>query len=343
MIHIDSKESPLHQGDHLTPDDRLQRLFEQSKAKARYMESQILLESNATRSVNPDVVRFPVVYDLRSFYVAMVGLGSDQTWLQCEGASKTFKQDMPLYPARSSTTFRIVPCKTHPLCTGDRCALDGDCTYKLAYGGGSVTYGVIAEEKFTLGSDADGTIGHGGQEIRTTPFLVPKLFKTSLYYLNLEDISIGKTRIVFPRGTFELTSRGTGSCIIDSGTPLSMMYRGHFDEVENLVKAHFDELGVEYIGKIHSYEVCFRLPGKFDTANFPWITLHFQRADYVISDYRANFVMRDFETACLAIFPKDTDTGPFILGAYQQVNKRILHNIIDQSLSFADEYCELGS
>ncbi|XP_026385017.1 aspartic proteinase nepenthesin-2-like [Papaver somniferum] len=444
MIHIDSKESPLYQGDHLTPDDRLQRLVEQSKAKARSMESQILLQSNATHSMNPDAVRLPVVYDLKSFYVAMVGLGtfpgqqktfmnyylmvdtgSDQTWLQCEGATKTFKQDMPLYPARSSTTFRIVRCNTHPFCTRDRCTRDGDCTYQVTYGGGSDTYGVIAEEIFTLGSDtasgfqsfqlqmgcglvqqnfdrdvgnnhrfgkpdliagilglgsgqwsfisqlgpvgqgkfsycleaynekiegsdtflrfgADATIGHGGQIVHTTPIVVPEKFQTSLYYLNLEDISVGTKRIGFPRGTFKLnTSRGTGGCIIDSGTPLSLMYKGHFHEVANLVKAHFNELGVEYIGNVYSYEVCFRLRRNFDTAMFPSLTLHFEKADYVISDYKANFVMQNFETACLAIFGKDEDI--FILGAYQQVNKRILHNIMDQSLSFADEYCELDS
>ncbi|XP_026385020.1 aspartic proteinase nepenthesin-2-like [Papaver somniferum] len=444
MIHIDSKESPLYQGDHLTPDDRLQRLVKQSKTKARHIESQILLRSNATRSMNPDAARFPVVYDARSFYVAMVGLGtfpgeqktfmnyylmidtgSDQTWLQCEGAAKTFKQDMPLYPAKSSTTFRIVPCNTHPLCTGDRCTKDGDCTYKTSYAGGSVTYGVVAEEKFTLGSDtggferiqlrmgcglvqqnfekdwgknhqygkpdliagilglgsgqwsflnqlgaygqgkfsycleaynkkiegsdtylrfgADATIGHGGQEVHQTPIVVPEQFQTSLYYLNLEDISVGNKKIGFPRGTFELKIQGTCGCIIDSGTPISMMYKGHFDKVADLVKAHFNGLRVEYVGKRYNYEACFRVPRKFDTANFPSITLHFEKANYVISDYKANFVTLDFETVCLAIFTTDTNTMPFVLGAFQQINKRILYNVMDQSLSFADEYCELGS
>ncbi|XP_026385019.1 aspartic proteinase nepenthesin-2-like [Papaver somniferum] len=321
MTHIDSKESPLYQGDRLTPHDRLQRLVEQSKAKAHYMELQILLQSNTTLSMNPDVARFPIVYDARSFYVAMVGLGtftgeqktfmnyylmidtgSDQTWFQCEGADKTFKQDMPHYPSKLSTIFRIVYCNTHPLCNGDRCTKDGMCIYEARYGGGSVTTGVIGEEKFTVGSDTggferiqlhmgcgliqqnferslgatgqgkfsycleaynkkiegsdiylrfgtDATIGHVGQEVHKTPIVVPKLFQTPLYYLNLEDISVGKTRIGFPRGTFEIKSQVIGGCVIDSGTPISIMYRGHSDKVANLVKAHFNELGVEYVGK----------------------------------------------------------------------------------------------
>ncbi|XP_026385016.1 aspartic proteinase nepenthesin-2-like [Papaver somniferum] len=336
--------------------------------------------------MNPDVARLPVVYDARRFYVATVGLGSDQTWLQCEGADKTFKQDMPLYPSKLSDYIS--------------CTKDGVCIYEARYGGGAVTNGVIAEETFTLGSDTggfesiqlhmgcgliqqnferswgnnhlygkpdliagilglgsgqwsflnqlgatgeDAIIGQVGQEVRKTPIVVPELFQTPLYYLNLEDISVGKTKIGFPRGTFELKSQGIGGCVIDSATPISIMYRGHFDKVANLVKAHFNGLGVEYVGKRLSYEVCFRLPGKFNVANFPSLTLHFQKADYVISDYKANFVALDFETVCLGILPKDEDTGPFFLGALQQVNKRILYNVMEQSLSFADEYCELGS
>ncbi|XP_026458622.1 aspartic proteinase CDR1-like [Papaver somniferum] len=86
----------------------------------------------------------------------MIDTNSYQTWLQCEGSDKTFKQDMPLYPSKLSTTFRIVYCNTHPLCTGDRCTGDGVCIYEASYGGGSVTNGVIAEELFILGSDTGG-------------------------------------------------------------------------------------------------------------------------------------------------------------------------------------------
>ncbi|XP_026420254.1 aspartic proteinase CDR1-like [Papaver somniferum] len=447
MIHRDSKESPLYPGNHLTRDERLQRFVEQSKAQVRYIESQMLLQKNATRSMDPEVARLPVVYESTMFYVAAIGLGtfpgrrqsymnyylmidsgSDQSWLQCEGATKAFNQNNPLYPWRSSTTYRPVPCNTHPFCRGDKCNDDGQCTYLTRYASGSITSGIVAEEKFTLGSDtsgiqsielhigcgfrqenfenvmgnnhlhgkpdliagilglglgqwsflnqlgaigqgkfshclqtfdwniegpstylrfgADAIIGGVGQRVHKTPIVVP-WFQTPLYYLNLEDISVGTKRVRFPRGTFKVNIKGEGGAIIDSGTPLSMMYKDHFDKIADLVKAHFNKLGIEYIGSVHHFDVCFRIRGRFDTANYPSITLHFQQADYVISDYKANFLMVTADgIVCLAFF-RGNSTGlgmpHFILGAMQQTNKRILYDVMDRSLSFVTEYCEQGS
>ncbi|XP_026395885.1 probable aspartic protease At2g35615 [Papaver somniferum] len=441
MIHRDSRESPFYPGDHLTQDERLQRFVEQSKAQARYIESQILHQNNATRSINLDVARLPVVYEPRTFYVATLGLGtfpgerppfknyylmidsgSELTWLQCEGATKAFNQDMPLYPWHLSTTYHPMPCNTHPLCKGDRCNANGECIYERSYQAGSVTAGVLAKETLTVRSDIGGSesmelymgcgfnqenfdigdnhlrgkpdliagilglgsgswsfvnqLGDEGQgkysycfepynsniggsdtylrfgedakiggafsKVYTTPMVVTQ-FPTQLYYLKLEDISVGNNKIRFPRGTFEVNSKGVGGTAIDSGTPISMMYKYHFDRVANLVKEHFSKLGVEYIGSQEYFDVCFRLRGKFDINNYPSITYHFQQADYVISDYKANFVMLSIDTVCLAIFSRDSNTPSLLLGAMQQINKRILYNVMDQSLSFASEHCELDS
>ncbi|XP_026400077.1 probable aspartic protease At2g35615 [Papaver somniferum] len=346
MIHIDSKESLLYPGNHLTRDERLQRLVEQSRSQARYIESQILVQINETRSMDPDVARLPVVYEPRMFYVVKIGLGtfpgrrksfmnyylmidtgSDQTWLQCKGATKSFTQDMPLYPWNSSTTYRHVACNTHPLCKGDKFNVDGQCTYVASYMTGSVT--------------SDAKIGGAGQKVYTTPIVVPK-FRTQLYYLNLEDISVGNKRVRFSRGTFKLSSKGEGGTAIDSGTPISIMYKDHFDRVADLVKEHFNEIDIEYIGSHQSFYVCFRLRGRFDISKYPSITLHFQQSDYVISDYKANFIIFD-EIVCLGISRGNTKSPAFMFGAMQQSNKRILYNIMDNSLSFATEYCELDS
>ncbi|XP_026458421.1 aspartic proteinase nepenthesin-2-like [Papaver somniferum] len=229
----------------------------------------------------------------------------------------------PLYPWKSSTTYHPVPCNTHPLCKGDKCNADGQCTYVAEYMSGSITYGIIAKEKFTLGSDTDGIesielhmgcgflqqnfekficnnhllgkpdliavilgLGLGprsflnqlgvigqGKKVHTTPIVIPK-FKTPLYYLNLEDISVGNKRMGFPKGTFELNSQGNDDIIIDFGAPISIMYKDHFDRVVDLVKAHFNDLGIEYIGSHGHFDVCFRLRGRFDITNYPSITLH---------------------------------------------------------------------
>ncbi|XP_026419298.1 aspartic proteinase CDR1-like [Papaver somniferum] len=417
MIHIDSKESPLYPGDHLTRDERLQRLVQQSKTRVRYIESQILLQRNATHSMDPNVARLPVVYESAMFYVAEIGLG----------ATKAFNQDNPLYPWKLSTTYRPVPCSMHPRCRRAMCNRDGHCTYFTRYASGSITSGVIAKEKFTLGFDTNeperielqigcgffqenfenfignnhlhgkadriagilglgwgegsflnqlGAVGQGkysycfetfdyyaepsstylrfgadaiirgvGQQVKKTPIVVPA-FQTQLYYLNLEDISIGTKRVRFPSGTFKVNGQGEGGTIIDSGTPLSQMYKDYFDRVADLVKEHFDKLRIEYVGSVDHFDCCFHIPEGFDITNYPSITLHFQQADYVISDYKANFFLKSPKIACLAFFgvdKKGRGTPHFILGAMQQTNKRILYDVMDLSLSFATEQCEVGS
>ncbi|XP_026416016.1 aspartic proteinase CDR1-like [Papaver somniferum] len=423
MIPIHSKESPLYIGDHLTRVEKLQRLVEQSKAHAVYIESQILFQRNGTRSMSPNDVRMPAIYEPSGFYVAKVGLGtfsgrwkpfidhyliidtgSAQTWLQCEGAIKIFKQDMPLYPWNLSATYRPIPCNSHHICMGDKCNADGQCAYSVTYGSGSTSSGIVATEKFTLGSDTgglknielqmgcgffqenfekfignnhlhgkpdlitgilglgsgqwsfinqlgaagqgkfsycfeaingklegsttylrfgeDAKIGGTFQKVHITPIVVTS-FPSNLYYLNLEDISVGNKRIGFPRDTFKVSDQRKGGVVIDSGTLMSIMRKDYFDIVAELVKEHFNRLGIEYIGSQLGFDVCFRLRGRFDSSNYPSITLHFQQADYVIQDYKANFMMLTVEIVCFGILEEIKTSGPaFILGANQQANKR---------------------
>ncbi|XP_026440584.1 aspartic proteinase CDR1-like [Papaver somniferum] len=384
--------------------------------------------------MNLDDVCIPVVYNYTGLYVAKVGLGtfrgrpipfmdyhlmintsSEQTWLQCEGTTKTFNQDMPLYPWSLSTTYRLVPCNTHPLCMGDKCNADGQCTYSVLYASGSVTSGIVATEKVALGYDTgglenielhigcgfvqenferylgnnhlygkhnliagilglgsgewsfinqlgaagqgkfsycfeainwklegsntylrfgtDAKIGGAFQKVHTTPIVVT-LFLTTLYYLNLEDISVGNKRVGFPRGIFKVNDRKEGGTVIDSGSGMSVLHKDHFERVADLVKAHFNGLGVEYIGSDNRFDVYFRLRGKFNISNYPSITLYFQQADYVIQNYKANLLMLSVEIVCFANVKGSMTSGPsFNLGTFQQANKHILYNLNDRSLS----------
>ncbi|XP_026384479.1 aspartic proteinase nepenthesin-1-like [Papaver somniferum] len=270
---------------------------------------------------------------------------------------------MPLYPWNLSTTDCPVPCNTHPLCRGNNCNDDGQCTYKARYASRSVASGIMAKEIFTLSSStgafetidlrmgcgfrqqnfellfgknhlhgkpdlvagilglglgewfgADATIGGASQNVSTTPIVVPE-FHTYQYYLYLEE------KVGFRRGTFKINSRGEGGTVIDSDAPISVMYRDHFNRVADLVKARFRVLGVEYIGTQGGFDVCFRLRGRFDITKYPSMTFHFQQADYVITDYKANFVMISTEIVCLGLFQMDENRPAFILGTMQQANK----------------------
>ncbi|XP_026430808.1 aspartic proteinase nepenthesin-2-like [Papaver somniferum] len=161
MIHKNSEESPLYNPlDHLmTQEEIFQTLIDQSRARTRYIASQI----------NPDVfVR--VLYDEGAFYhAASVGIGtfpgqpgymsyyllvdsgSDLTWLQCRGATQFFHQDSLLYPWQDSQSYRLGRCRNTSadcrICNGS-----GVCVYKETYVDSQVTYGVLANENFTFSS-----------------------------------------------------------------------------------------------------------------------------------------------------------------------------------------------
>ncbi|XP_026378341.1 aspartic proteinase nepenthesin-1-like [Papaver somniferum] len=179
IIHSDSKESPLYPGDHLTPEERLQRLVQQSKDRARYVGLQVSSFNKTTDSINPDSSSIPVSYEgVGAFYVAEIGIGtfplslqpyeknylivdtgSEIVWTQCAGArnnSRYFDQDTPLYPAGNSTTYQPLLCQDrHPLCFPGGCDA-GQCTYLASYPSTAWSRGVLATEKLTVNSDKDG-------------------------------------------------------------------------------------------------------------------------------------------------------------------------------------------
>ncbi|XP_026437815.1 aspartic proteinase CDR1-like [Papaver somniferum] len=180
IIHRDSVESPLYPGDHLTQDERLQRLVQQSKDRARYIGLQISSFNKTTNSINTDIARLPLAYEVGSFYVALVGIGtfnlpqpfknyylmvdtaSELVWTQCEGGVSYFRQQEPLYPATSSSTYEPLRCniqrgERHPLCVPlpERC-VNETCTYQAQYASSSSSIGVLAKEKFTVNSDNGG-------------------------------------------------------------------------------------------------------------------------------------------------------------------------------------------
>ncbi|XP_026431310.1 aspartic proteinase CDR1-like [Papaver somniferum] len=328
MIHKDSEESPFFNPlDHsITQDERFQTLIDQSRARARHIASQI----------NPDVYA-SVVYEDTYYYAASMGIGtfpgvpgimkyyllidsaSDITWLQCEGATQIFNQDSPLYPWRSSTSYHPIPCRDpSPGCQS--CNEEGQCDYTLTYAGSQVTYGVFAQEKFTLPSRTRGVesfqlimgcslrqanftfgiggrngiagilglgrgefsvadqLGNGkfsycfekyrgrmigntflsfgadatieGQVIRTP--IVRTSFETPYYYLNLEGISVGGARVQIPRRELQINNDQTGGCVIDSGAPLTTMYRNIFDRVAASVDLYFERFGCRFCCFRHS-------------------------------------------------------------------------------------------
>ncbi|KAL0712199.1 hypothetical protein Bca4012_019177 [Brassica carinata] len=122
----------------------------------------------------------------------------------------------------------------------------------------------------------------------------------NMYYLNLDAVSVGKTRIETLGTPFHALN---GNMIIDSGTTYTFLRKTYYDKVrkavENIVKADRE-------ASPRNNRLCYKT-NNMDI--FPVITMHFQGgADLVLDKY--NTYKTNGETTCLMILC-DTRTPTF--------------------------------
>ncbi|KAG0514077.1 hypothetical protein BDA96_10G158700 [Sorghum bicolor] len=90
-------------------------------------------------------------------YTLSIDTGSDVSWIQCLPCSgHCYKQHDPVFDPTKSATYSAVPCG-HPQCAaaGGKCSNSGTCLYKVTYGDGSSTAGVLSHETLSLSSTRD--------------------------------------------------------------------------------------------------------------------------------------------------------------------------------------------
>ncbi|XP_007020972.2 PREDICTED: aspartic proteinase nepenthesin-2 [Theobroma cacao] len=154
----------------LTKVERIKRLLQLSEFRAQYLDS--VLRPNATADL--DTVRVPIgrVPDNHLYVVELkigsrlhpvkllMDTGSGLIWTQCRPCKKCFRQQLPMYDSRTSTSYHKLPC-THPLCQGDhkryKC-YNNECVYSVRYGVDSrpnppTTKGVASFESFQFPVD----------------------------------------------------------------------------------------------------------------------------------------------------------------------------------------------
>lgn len=168
---------------------------------------------------------------------------------------------------------------------------------------------------------------------RTTP-LVVNPSQPSFYYLSLEGITVGGTRLPIKKSTFALNSDGSGGIIIDSGTTLTYLEKSAFD----LVKKEFTsqmKLPVDKSGS-SGLDLCFTLPSDASDIEVPKLVFHFKGADVDLPG--ENYMIADSSVglACLAM---GSSSGMSIFGNVQQQNYLLLHDLQKETLSFIPTKC----
>ncbi|CDP04617.1 unnamed protein product [Coffea canephora] len=168
---------------------------------------------------------------------------------------------------------------------------------------------------------------------KTTP-LVVNPSQPSFYYLSLEGITVGGTRLPIKKSTFALNSDGSGGVIIDSGTTLTYLEKSAFD----LVKKEFTsqmKLPVDKSGS-SGLDLCFTLPSDASDIEVPKLVFHFKGADVDLPG--ENYMIADSSVglACLAM---GSSSGMSIFGNVQQQNYLLLHDLQKETLSFIPTKC----
>lgn len=175
---------------------------------------------------------------------------------------------------------------------------------------------------------------NGKQNPLTVPLLTNPS-KPSFYYLPLEGISVGDTRLSIQKSTFEVGDDGSGGVIIDSGTTITYIEESAFDSLKKEFISQTD-LPVDKSGS-SGLDLCFTLPSGANQVEVPKLIFHFKGADLELPSENYMIADSDLGVACLAM---GASSGMSIFGNVQQQNILVNHDLQKQTISFVPTHCD---
>uniref|UniRef100_M8BT74 Aspartic proteinase nepenthesin-1 n=1 Tax=Aegilops tauschii TaxID=37682 RepID=M8BT74_AEGTA len=161
----------------------------------------------------------------------------------------------------------------------------------------------------------------------------------SQYYVSLVGISLDAKRLTRIRPEMFARRRGgQGGCVIDPGTPLTVLAREAYRVVEDAVWSDLRRNRAERIQR-QGYGLCVRKTAE--------IKRHLQSLSFHFAEETARLVVKPEElftavegrlhgpALCFAMSPGERT----VIGALQQVDTRFVYDLKDAKLSFASEPC----
>ncbi|GFP81615.1 aspartic proteinase nepenthesin-1 [Phtheirospermum japonicum] len=170
---------------------------------------------------------------------------------------------------------------------------------------------------------------------------------TSPYFVDLQGISINKTRLKINPNVFAFNNSSGPGCIIDTGTPISRIKTPAFEILKQELEKHISRLkGLKRLsGCLGGLELCYeRIKPEKGVDSLPEVTFHLRgsKADFVMkTDAVFKFFDRDRavgsrERLCLAMVSDDMMS---IIGSRQQVNQMMTYDIKKSLLIFYQRDC----
>ncbi|EYU46724.1 hypothetical protein ABFS82_04G015100 [Erythranthe guttata] len=177
---------------------------------------------------------------------------------------------------------------------------------------------------------------------KSTPIYM-KHKDSSPYYVDLQGITVNRTRLNISPRVFDFKSNGNlGGCTIDSGTPFSRIVGPAFDILKTELEKYFSRFrNLKKIKGNLDLDLCYERskPEKYN--NLPEVTFHLRGADFVMKaeavfQVVGRSITRLREYFCLAMVPHSTDST---IGSHQQTNHRLIHDTKNKKLVFYPVDC----
>ncbi|KAJ4767672.1 Eukaryotic aspartyl protease family protein [Rhynchospora pubera] len=180
-------------------------------------------------------------------------------------------------------------------------------------------------------------LGPAGQpkSIRYTP-LLKNPHRSSLYYVNLTGISVGKVNVKVPLNSFNFDTMTGQGTVVDSGTVITRftppVYAALRDEFRRQVNA---PNGYSSLG---AFDTCFSTN---DVAQAPSITLHMDALDLTLPMENSLIHSSATPLACLAMAeaPANVNQVVNVIANLQQQNMRVVIDTANSRVGFARELC----
>ncbi|KAK4261565.1 hypothetical protein QN277_004544 [Acacia crassicarpa] len=142
--------------------ERLQNALARSAKRASHINS-VLSNNLGGSKIQTQIISADGAYlmnvSIGTPPVTVLGIadtGSDLVWTQCLPCTECYKQDLPFFDPRKSSTYKKVSCNSKPCeeLNQASCSSDGStCGYSYAYADGSHTSGDLSTETVVIGNN----------------------------------------------------------------------------------------------------------------------------------------------------------------------------------------------
>ncbi|KAL2511740.1 Eukaryotic aspartyl protease family protein [Abeliophyllum distichum] len=157
--------------------------------------------------------------------------------------------------------------------------------------------------------------------------------RSSLYYVNLVGIKVGKGLVKIPPNAFAHDPNTGSGTVIDSGTVFTRLVQPAYIAVRDAFRRR---MGNAVVSSLGGFDTCYTVP-----VTVPSITFLFSGMNMSLA--QDNFLIRSAvgTTSCLAMAaaPDNVNSVLNVIANFQQQNHRILIDVPNSKLGVARETC----